>query len=90
MRHQGEPVAVLHPEKRVYMVQKNPMTEAAIYSSILHDLYVSLGDQLDDGRWGLRVYYRPFMQWIWFGVILIAVGGAVSAFDRRYRKAGAK
>lgn len=79
-------IAILYPEKRVYTVQKNPMTEAAIHSSPFYDLYVSLGDELDDGRWTIRIYYRPFMQWIWMGVLLIAFGGLLSTFDRRYRK----
>ena len=84
--HPSGKIATLYPEKRTYMVQKNPMTEAAIHSTLFYDLYVSLGDRLDDGQWTLRVYYRPFMQWIWIGVLLIAIGGTVSAFDRRYRK----
>ena len=84
--YQQQPIATLYPEKRVYMVQKSPMTEASIHTTLFYDLYVSLGDQLDDGRWTLRVYYRPFMQWIWIAVLLIALGGIVAVFDKRYRR----
>ncbi len=83
----GAHIASLSPEKRIYRVQTSPMTEAAVDSRFFRDLYVSLGERSEDGRWGLRVYYRPFIQWLWLGTLLIAAGGCVSAFDRRYRKA---
>ena len=67
----GKPVAVMHPEKRVYNVQKNPMTEAAINSGFTRDLYVSLGEPVDGGAWILRVQVKPFVDWIWTGCLLI-------------------
>lgn len=82
---QDREIATLHPEKRIYTVQANAMTEAAIDAGALRDLYVALGEPVD-GRWGLRVYYRPLVRWIWFGAFLMALGGALAACDRRYRR----
>ncbi|MFO1339830.1 MAG: heme lyase CcmF/NrfE family subunit [Burkholderiaceae bacterium] len=82
----GAPVATLTPEKRVYRVQRNPMTEAAIDSNLARDLYVSLGEPLDDGSWTLRVQHKPMVIWIWLGCLIMAGGGALAASDRRYRR----
>lgn len=82
----GEPVTVLHPEKRVYRIQTNPMTEAAIDAGLTRDLYVSMGEQLDSGAWIIRVYHKPFVDWIWGGCLIMSLGGMVAASDRRYRK----
>jgi len=81
----GRQVAVLHPEKRVYTVQQMPMTDAAISRGIFGDLYVSLGEPVADGAWSVRVYYKPFVTWIWAGCLLMALGGFVALTDRRYR-----
>jgi cytochrome c-type biogenesis protein CcmF len=81
----GEPVVSMHPEKRVYRVQRNPMTEAAIDRRITRDLYVSLGEPVAGGAWIVRVYFKPFVDWIWGGCLLMALGGALAATDRRYR-----
>ncbi len=82
----GEKIADLHPEKRVYRVQTNPMTEAAIQSRLTRDLYVSLGEAVDGGAaWIVRVYYKPFIIWIWGGCLIMALGGLIAATDRRYR-----
>jgi cytochrome c-type biogenesis protein CcmF len=78
-------VVVLRPEKRVYRVQKNPMTEAAIDPGPTRDLYVSLGEVVEDGAWIVRVYYKPFVDWIWGGCLLMAFGGVLALTDRRYR-----
>jgi cytochrome c-type biogenesis protein CcmF len=78
-------VALLRPEKRVYRVQGTPMTEAAIDRSLTRDLYVSLGEPVDGGAWIVRVYVKPFVAWIWVGCLLMALGGALAASDRRYR-----
>ncbi len=81
----GKPVAAMHPEKRIYRVQSNPMTEAAIDPGFTRDLYVSLGEQLPGGAWIVRVYFKPFVDWIWGGCLLMAFGGFLAATDRRYR-----
>jgi cytochrome c-type biogenesis protein CcmF len=82
----GKPVVTLHPEKRIFRVQTNPMTEAAIDPGFTRDLYVSLGEPVDNGAaWIVRVYVKPFVDWIWGGCLLMALGGALAASDRRYR-----
>jgi cytochrome c-type biogenesis protein CcmF len=83
----GAPVASLAPEKRVYHVQRNPMTEAAIDYGLTRHLYVSLGDSLGGGAWTLRIQIKPFVGWIWGGCLLMALGGLLAAADRRYRVA---
>jgi cytochrome c-type biogenesis protein CcmF len=81
----GQPAATLHPEKRVFRVQGTPMTEAAIDRGITRDFYVSLGEPVAGGAWIVRVYFKPFVNWIWGGCVLMALGGAVAGSDRRYR-----
>ena len=77
----------LHPEKRIYNVRKNVMTEAAIHSNLLRDLYVSLGEQrnINTGAWSVRLYYKPFILWIWLGGLVMVLGGLLAATDKRYR-----
>jgi cytochrome c-type biogenesis protein CcmF len=81
----GRAVALMRPEKRVYRVQRNPMTEAAINRGFTRDLYVSLGEPVAGGAWIVRVYVKPFVNWIWGGCVLMALGGALALSDRRYR-----
>jgi cytochrome c-type biogenesis protein CcmF len=76
---------VLFPEKRVYTVQTMPMTEAAIDTGLTRDLYVSLGEPVGNGAWSVRVYYKPFVDWIWGGSFIMAMGGLLAITDRRYR-----
>jgi len=78
-------IADLKPQKRIYRVQSNPMTEAAIRSRPWGDIYVSLGQPVEGQAWVVRVYYKPFVTWIWGGCVLMAVGGLLAASDRRYR-----
>lgn len=78
-------VAVLHPEKRLYTVQQMPMTEAGIDAGFTRDLYVALGEPLDNGAWAVRVHIKPFVRWIWLGALLMGLGGVLAASDRRYR-----
>ena len=80
-------VARMYPEKRVYNVQKSPMTEAAIDTGFTRDLYVSLGEAVDGGAWVVRVHVKPFVDWIWGGCVLMALGGLLAVLDRRYRVA---
>ena len=81
----GRPVATLYPEKRMYTVQNMPMTEAAIDTGFTRDLYVSLGDQDGATGWIVRAQHKPFIDWIWGGCLLMALGGLLAASDRRYR-----
>jgi cytochrome c-type biogenesis protein CcmF len=85
-RHGDEVVAEMHPENRTYLVQTMPMTEAAIDPGLTRDLFVALGDDLGGGAWSLRLYHKPFVRWLWLGALIMAMGGAVAASDRRYRK----
>jgi cytochrome c-type biogenesis protein CcmF len=77
----------MEPEKREYLVQKMPMTEAAIDAGLFRDLFVALGEPLGDkGAWSVRIYHKPFIRWIWLGALIMALGGLLSATDPRYRK----
>ncbi|MEN9478979.1 MAG: hypothetical protein RLZZ298_374 [Pseudomonadota bacterium] len=85
----GKFVRKMNPEKRNYHSSQMPMTEAAIDAGILRDVYVSLGEPIDrdkpEGEWAVRVYYKPFVDWIWGGCALMALGGLLAMLDRRYR-----
>jgi cytochrome c-type biogenesis protein CcmF len=81
----GKHVTDLHSQKRIYTVRNMPMTEAGIDSSLMRDIYVSLGEPLDDNAWSIRLYHKPFVRWIWLGAIFMALGGLLAATDRRYR-----
>lgn len=83
-------ITTLYPEKRIYSVQRNPMTEAGIQTGWFRDLYVSLGEPVSRSEWGIRIFYRPFVQWIWIGTVLMALGGILGATDKRYRTASKK
>jgi cytochrome c-type biogenesis protein CcmF len=76
---------VMHPEKRVYNASGMPMTEAAINYGFTRDVYASLGDQLENGAWTVRVFHKPFINWLWIGGVFMLIGGALAASDRRYR-----
>lgn len=75
----------LKPEKRVYAASGMPMTEASVDMGLFRDLYVAMGEPLENGAWIVRVYHKPFVNWIWIGCILMALGGILSVSDRRYR-----
>ncbi len=81
----GRPVTLLHPEKRAYASGGQVMTEAGIRPGVLGDVYVAIGEPLGDGAWALRVHIKPFVRWIWLGAALMALGGFVTAADRRFR-----
>jgi cytochrome c-type biogenesis protein CcmF len=89
VRRDGKLVETMHPEKRVYNASGSVMTEAAINTRFLGDRYVSLGEPTTDkgeaGAWGVRVYIKPFVDWIWGGAFLMALGGFIAMSDRRYR-----
>lgn len=81
----GTSEAILYPEKRSYFSSTMPMTEAAINVGLTRDIYVSLGEELGDQSWAVRVYYKPFVDWIWGGCLLMALGGVLAISDKRYR-----
>ncbi|XES83118.1 heme lyase CcmF/NrfE family subunit [Franconibacter pulveris] len=81
----GKPEATLHAEKRYYNSSRMMMTEAAIDGGLTRDLYAALGEALDDGSWAVRLYYKPFVRWIWYGGVLMALGGLLCMLDPRYR-----
>jgi cytochrome c-type biogenesis protein CcmF len=78
-------IGTLYPEKRFYPVQGATMTEADIDPGVFKDLYISLGEPLENGAWSVRIYIKPFVQWIWAGCIIMALGGLLALSDRRYR-----
>ena len=84
----GRPVATLLPQRRYYDTQPgNPMNQASLNRSATRDVYVSLGERLVGDAWSFRLYYKPYMFWMWSGAILLALGGLLAASDRRYRLA---
>lgn len=85
IRRNGRVEAILFAEKRFYTVSKMTMTEAAIDWGFTRDIYVALGENLGQDAWALRLYYKPFIRWIWFGGVFMALGGLLCMFDRRYR-----
>jgi cytochrome c-type biogenesis protein CcmF len=81
----GKLVAKLNPQKRIYRVRTMPMTEAGIEVDWNRDLFVAMGDDLGEGAWSLRVQYKPMVRFIWFGALVMAIGGFIAITDRRYR-----
>ncbi|HBM66974.1 MAG TPA: heme lyase NrfEFG subunit NrfE, partial [Pseudomonas sp.] len=82
---EGREVTTLYPEKRLYTVQQSMMTEAGIDAGFTRDLYVALGEPLENGAWAVRVHIKPYVRWIWLGGLLTGLGGLLAALDRRYR-----
>jgi cytochrome c-type biogenesis protein CcmF len=82
----GRELTKLYPQKRVYRVQKNAMTEAGIDGGWNRDLFVAMGEPLGDGAWSLRLQYKPMVRFIWLGALVIAIGGLIAVCDRRYRQ----
>jgi len=84
----GHVVRTMHPEKKQFLVSRGePMTDAAIAPGVLGDLYISLGEQVGPTAWTVRVYHKPFIDWIWGGCAVMALGGLLALSDRRYRDA---
>ncbi|MGR0277836.1 heme lyase CcmF/NrfE family subunit [Marinomonas dokdonensis] len=83
----GQEVAVMHPEKRFFSTRQQVMTEAALDPGFTRDLYVSLGEKLEDNVWGMRIYVKSFVRWIWLGGLMMMLGGFLAAIDKRYRLA---
>jgi len=84
--HENGRDIVLRPEKRRYMAGGNLMTEAAIDAGFFRDIYISLGEPIEEGGWAVRVHIKPFVRWIWLGAVIMALGGGLAILDRRYRR----
>ncbi|WCP68000.1 heme lyase CcmF/NrfE family subunit [Vibrio tubiashii] len=83
---EGKYINTLHAEKRFYTTARSMMTEAAIDRGVTRDLYIAMGERLDDNKsWAVRIYHKPFVRWIWAGSLLMALGGAIAISDKRYR-----
>lgn len=85
----GHPIATLAPQKRLYQARGNSMTEAAIDPGFTRDLYIALGEPLENGAWALRIQYKAYVRWIWLGGLLMVAGALLTLCDRRYRTTGA-
>ncbi|GLS89432.1 c-type cytochrome biogenesis protein CcmF [Psychromonas marina] len=85
IKKDGKYVTTMKSEKRIYTVQRMPMTEAAIDAGFTRDLYIAMGEVLPDGAWAVRIYYKPFIRWIWFGPLMMGFAGIIMMMDRRYR-----
>jgi cytochrome c-type biogenesis protein CcmF len=81
----GRQVATVLPQKRQYLVQRSPMTEAGIRAGLDKDLFVALGDPLGNEAWSVRIQYKPLIRFIWLGALVMALGGLIAISDRRYR-----
>ncbi|USD66004.1 heme lyase CcmF/NrfE family subunit [Vibrio sp. SCSIO 43136] len=84
----GKYINTLHAEKRFYRTARSMMTEAAIDRGVTRDLYIAMGERLgddDNGAWAVRIYYKPFVRWIWLGALIMSLGGAIAISDKRYR-----
>ena len=86
----GTEIERMYPEKRNYTASGSVMTETAIDTGLFRDLYVSLGEPVGTGAWSVRVYYKPLVDWIWGGALLMALGGGLALSDRRYALAARK
>jgi len=86
IKRNGNDYTELRPEKRIYRVQTNPMTEASIEAGWGRDLFVALGETLGGGAWSVRIQYKPLIRFIWFGCLIMALGGLVAITDPRYRQ----
>jgi cytochrome c-type biogenesis protein CcmF len=84
--HDGKPVTVLHPQKRVYRVQASAMSEAGIQARWDRDLFVAMGESLGNNAWSLRLQHKPLVRFIWLGALIMALGGFIAVCDRRYRQ----
>jgi cytochrome c-type biogenesis protein CcmF len=84
--YKGEPYDVMHPEKRLYTARGIVMTEADLDPGLFRDLYVALGEELENGAWAIRLQFKPYVRWLWLGGLLMTLGGVLAATDPRYRK----
>ncbi len=86
----NQPLMTLRPEKRNFNVSGMPISQVAMRPSLIDDLYVAMGEPIGNDAWAMRIYVKPFVRWIWLGGLLIALGGFLAMFDRRYRLSKSK
>src|SRR5690606_34339909 len=86
VRRNGKDYLTLHPAKRLYLARGDTQTEADIRVGFFRALFTALGDQRSVDPWVLRIHYRTFVFWIWFGAFLMALGGVWAVLDKRYRR----
>lgn len=86
VRKDGETISILHPEKRAYFSGGNIMSEVAIDPGFFYDIYIALGEKLDNTSWSMRIHYKPVVRWIWFGAVFMALGGLIAITDKRYKR----
>lgn len=82
----GREIGELFPEKRLYLATGSPSTEMAIDAGFLRDLFITLGEEKDNGAWSMTIYVKPFVRWVWLASIVMFIGGFTAAFDKRYRR----
>lgn len=82
--------AVMYPQKRRYTARNQVMTEAAIDWGITRDIYIAMGEPLENGAWAMRVQHKPFVRWLWIGGVVMTLGGLLAAIDKRYRRMAAR
>ena len=75
----------MNPEKRFFPTNSTTTTEAAIDNGLTRDLYIVLGAKQTSNSWVIRTYLKPFINWIWIGAAVLAIGGLLSLFDKRLR-----
>ena len=75
------------PARRFFPVSRTTTTETAIHTTILADFYTALGERLEGDAWTVRLQIKPFMDWIWVGTLMMALGAGLSLLDRRFRLA---
>jgi cytochrome c-type biogenesis protein CcmF len=86
VRKEDTDISTLKPQRRIYLATGTPSTEMAIDAGFLRDLFITLGEEKQDGAWSMTIYVKPFIRWIWLGAIFMALGGTIAAGDRRYRR----
>ncbi len=83
----GQLVTTLNPEKRLYTRQQRVVSHTSIHTNLISNIYIALGDQADDGKFTVRLYYHPLAPWLWLGALMMAAGGFLALSDRRFRSA---
>jgi cytochrome c-type biogenesis protein CcmF len=90
VRRHGDVVGVMEPAKRSFPSRGTATTETALMTRGFSQLYLSLGDPNPDGSLAVRLYYKPLVLLIWFGAVVMVIGGALSLSDRRLRVGASK